>query len=206
MRTRYSVIFVIVLALVLSACGSAADVEPLFTNTPTSAADAMTAQAVLAARATTQPTETLAPTTAPATATPLPATPTAEALPTETPAAEAPAADDPVTVLVSLADPARGQELFNTTFDTASGPYMCGTCHLVDSESMLIGPGLYNIKARGAERVAGESVAQYIFNSIKHPGDYVVEGFVDGLMPQNYADILTDDDVYNLVAYLLTLE
>lgn len=203
MTTRYSVILVIVLAFMLSACGSAAEVQPLVTNTPTSVADAMTAQAVLAARATTQPTETLAPTTAPATATPQPATPTAEALPTDAPA---PAADDPVTVLVSLADPARGQELFNFTYDTAAGPYMCATCHLVDSESVLIGPGLYNIKTRGAERVSGESAAQYIFNSIKHPGDYIVEGFVDGLMPQNYGDLMTDDDIYNIIAYLFTLE
>jgi len=202
MRTRYSVFVVMVLALVLSACGSAAEIEPLFTNTPTSVADAMTAQAIIAARATTQPTETPIPTVA-ASATPLPATPTPEALPTETPA---PVANDPVTVLVSLADPARGQELFNSTYDTAAGPYMCATCHLVDSESVLIGPGLYNVKTRGATRVEGQSAAQYIFNSIKHPGDYIVEGFADGLMPQNYAEIFTDDDIYNIIAYLLTLE
>ncbi len=202
MRTRYSVFIVMVLTLVLSACGSVADIEPLFTNTPTSVADAMTAKAVIAARATTRPTETPTPTVA-ATATPLPATPTPEASPTNTPA---PIANDPITVLVSLADPARGQELFSLTYDTAAGPYMCASCHHVDSEEVLVGPGLYNIKARATTRVEGQSAAQYIFNSIKHPGDYVVEGFANGLMPQNYAEIFTDDDIYNIVAYLLTLE
>lgn len=206
MNIRFNIVLVIVLAFVLSACGSAAEVEPLFTNTPTSEADAMTAQAVIAARATVQATATAVPTEAPATATPVPASPTPEeaAAPTDEPAA--PAADDPVSVLVSLADPARGQELFNTTFDTASGPYMCGTCHIIDSETVLIGPGLYNIVNRAQTRVPDQSPAQYIFNSIKHPNDYVVEGFVPGIMPANYEQILSDDDIYNIVAYLLTLQ
>lgn len=192
----------VVLSTIISACGTAATPVPLVTNTPTNEADALTAQAVAALRQATNTPVPATNTPAPATATPAPATPT-EA-PTE--AAAQPAANDPVSVLVSLASAARGEELFNTEFNTASGPYRCSTCHLVDSETMLIGPGLYNIAARGAERVAGESAAQYVYNSILHPADYVVQGYVSGVMPANYRDVLTDDDVYNIIAYLFTFQ
>jgi hypothetical protein len=191
------------LSLILSACGTAATPVPLVTNTPTNEADALTAQAVAALRqATDTPAPAATSTPEPATATPAPEQPT-EA-PTE--AAPAQAANDPVSVLASLANPARGEELFNTELNTASGPYRCSTCHLVDSETMLIGPGLSGIHTRGAERVPGESAAQYVYNSILHPADYVVQGYVSGVMPANYRDLLTDDDIYNIIAYLFTFD
>lgn len=47
---------------------------------------------------------------------------------------------------------------------------------------------------------------QYLFESIVNPNAYLVSGFAAGLMPQNYADTLTDQDMANLIAYLLTLK
>lgn len=192
-------LFVIALiSLTVTACGSIATPVPLVTNTPTSVADAMTAQAVAAvATSTPTPTDTPVPPTdtpAPPTNTPIP--------PTDTPV---PVASDPVSVLVSLADPARGEVLFNTEYETAAGPYRCITCHLVDSEQSLIGPGLLNLADRAGDRVPGESAALYTLNSIIHPNDYIVEGYAPGIMPLNYRDIFTDSDLYDLVAYMLSL-
>ena len=59
----------------------------------------------------------------------------------------------------------------------------------------------------------GQSAAEYLRSSILHPNDYLVPNtdtrvFAaggDSLMFQQYADYLSDDDVNNLVAYLLTL-
>lgn len=204
MRIKFSIILVAALSMLISACGTAATPAPLVTNTPTSEFDAMTAQAIAARREATS-TPTAAPTNTPAPATATPAAEAATATPEATEEA-APAANDPVTVLVSLANAERGQELFNAEYNTNAGPYKCSTCHNVESESMLIGPGLYLIKERGATRVEGESAAQYLYNSITNPGAYIVSGYVNGVMPQNYHELMTDDDVYNIIAYLFTLE
>jgi mono/diheme cytochrome c family protein len=51
-----------------------------------------------------------------------------------------------------------------------------------------------------------EDVVTYIRTSILHPNDYIVPGFPENLMPQNYAEILTEAEVNDLIAYLLTLQ
>ena len=100
-------------------------------------------------------------------------------------------------------DPAIGETLFNE-FQAQAG-YSCAQCHLVDSETQLIGPGLLGIPERAAERVDGQSAMEYIRNSILHPSDYVVGTFPDNLMPQNFGDIFTEEEVDHLVSYLMTL-
>jgi mono/diheme cytochrome c family protein len=47
---------------------------------------------------------------------------------------------------------------------------------------------------------------QYLFESIVSPNTYVVPNFPPGVMPQNYGNTLTDQDLANIIAYLLTLK
>jgi mono/diheme cytochrome c family protein len=47
---------------------------------------------------------------------------------------------------------------------------------------------------------------QYLFESIVNSNTFVVPGFTAGIMPQTYANQLTDQDVANLIAYLLSLK
>jgi cytochrome c2 len=54
------------------------------------------------------------------------------------------------------------------------------------------------------ERTIEETIV-YLHTSIVDPASYIVPGFVAGLMPETYADVFTDEDINNLVAYLLTL-
>jgi cytochrome c2 len=54
------------------------------------------------------------------------------------------------------------------------------------------------------ERTVEETIA-YLHTSIVDPSAYIVPGFVAGLMPETYADIFTEEEINNLVAYLLTL-
>lgn len=202
----------LMIAAVLSACGTVATPAPIFTATPTSTPEPV--QPV--ARATTAADD--APTTAPtATITPEPATatsepPTVTAEPTEEPTAETqsqaapPAGNDTLSVMVSLANPANGETLFNTSFDTNVGPFACFTCHNVDSEEKKIGPGQLHIGERAATRIEGLSAAQYIYNSITDPNAYIVEGFVENLMPSNYTDLLTEQEIYDIIAYMFTLQ
>lgn len=135
----------------------------------------------------------------PATATPLP--PTATPVPSPTPTSDPAAA---AAIDVSSADPAHGEDLFNT-FQADAG-FACSTCHHDDSEDRLIGPGLLNVAARAETRVEGQDAVEYIYISIINPDAYLVDGFTDDLMPENWAEIYSDDDIADIMAYLFTLE
>jgi mono/diheme cytochrome c family protein len=100
-------------------------------------------------------------------------------------------------------DPLNGRILFNTFQPAAS--FACATCHLADREDRLIGPGLLNVSIRAESRVPGMSVNDYLHTSIVSPGAFVVPEFPDGLMPANWADIYSEGEIGDLVAYLMTL-
>jgi mono/diheme cytochrome c family protein len=50
------------------------------------------------------------------------------------------------------------------------------------------------------------SAEQYLFESIVDPNVYLAPGFASGLMPQTYATTLTDQNMADLIAYLLSLK
>ena len=68
---------------------------------------------------------------------------------TPLPPTEAVAAEESATT----GDPANGQVLFNTFQPAAS--FSCATCHYVDREDQLIGPGLLNVSIRAESRAGG---------------------------------------------------
>lgn len=146
------------------------------------------------------PTETAIPPTATDEPTPTSEPPTAT--PTEEPTTAAPA--DPIARLVASRDPANGELLFNQFYPETG--FACVTCHQVAAPGTLIGPSMYGIPAIAATRVDGQSAERYLYNSIVNPNEYVVEGFVEGVMPQNWQDVLSDTEIYDIIAYLLTLE
>ena len=186
----------------------------------------MEMQVTPAAPAATEPPAAVPPaaTEAPATeppATEAPATePTATVAPavTEAPAAteppavtEAPAATEPPAAAppATSGDPEAGKALFNQPVFQSSGGIAsgCYTCHYVEaSRGNFTGPNLAGVGSRAATTVSGQSAAEYLHTSIVKPNDYVVQGFVAGLMPQNYGEVLTEEQINNLVAYLLTLQ
>lgn len=127
-------------------------------------------------------------------------------LPTATPEPTAAPARSPIDRLVAVRNPERGAELFALFQAAASTGYSCSNCHLVDSEKANLGPGLLNIKDRALTRVEGMSAAEYIYESITNPMAYLVEDFDAELMPKNWSDIYSDLEIFDIVAYLLTLE
>lgn len=83
----------------------------------------------------------------------------------------------------------------------------CVACHTVSGlSSGTIGPVLDGVATRAETRVAGLTAEEYIHESIVDPSAYVVEGYEDGIMPQNFAEILTEEQINDLVAFLLTLQ
>lgn len=96
------------------------------------------------------------------------------------------------------ADPATGERLTNSNG--------CVACHSLQEGVVMVGPSWYNLANLAATRVEDQSAAQYIYASIVAPNEYIVDGFNAGLMPQNYAEVISDEDLAHIVAYLLTLD
>jgi mono/diheme cytochrome c family protein len=79
----------------------------------------------------------------------------------------------------------------------------CKTCHSLDG-TQLVGPTVQGIGSRAGQEVQGQSAEQYLRTSITDPNAHVVEGFAQGVMP-SFQGVLTDAQISDLVAYLLTL-
>jgi mono/diheme cytochrome c family protein len=97
-----------------------------------------------------------------------------------------------------------GEALFaQTLIDTQPG---CITCHSLEPGVTTVGPSVANIGAEAETRVSGQSAADYLLSAIVEPQAYVVEGFSAGIMPATYGDVLTEQQINDLVAYLLSLK
>ncbi len=97
-----------------------------------------------------------------------------------------------------------GRSLYEEgTLGTNTG---CRICHSLDAGVVLVGPSFDGIATRAATRVPGLSAEEYLRQSILEPNAYVVDGFPEGQMLQNFGELLTEEDIDNLVAFLLTLE
>jgi len=82
----------------------------------------------------------------------------------------------------------------------------CIGCHTIGSTGGVTGPNLSKIGSVAATRKPGMEAQAYIDESIRTPSAYVVPGYPDGIMPQNFSQVLTPQDFSNLEAYLLTLK
>lgn len=188
------------LSMLATACGALeSTVLHRATDVPAAEAEAPAVDAM----PTEAPTETLIPPTG----TPIPEpTATATPPPTATPEPTATPILSPIDRMVAVRDPEKGKVLFETFQDDAGSGYSCSNCHLPTSEKTNIGPGLLNIKHRAATRIEGLTAAEYIYESITDSMSYTVEGFEADLMPQNWSEIYSDLEIFDIVAYLLTLE
>ncbi|NIS82065.1 MAG: cytochrome c oxidase subunit II [Anaerolineales bacterium] len=81
----------------------------------------------------------------------------------------------------------------------------CGACHvLADAGGIgIVGPTLDGIAEIAASRRLGVEANVYLQESILAPDAYVVEGYSAGLMPGDYGDRMSEDEVEALVEYLM---
>lgn len=87
-------------------------------------------------------------------------------------------------------------------YDTGGASQLpCATCHSLDG-SDLVGPSFDGLAERAGERVEGLSAEDYLRQSILTPSSYVVPGYA-GAMPQTYSRTLSEEDVENLIAFLM---
>ncbi|HJW91422.1 MAG TPA: c-type cytochrome [Anaerolineales bacterium] len=111
-----------------------------------------------------------------------------EGLPTPPPSPEE--AADPV---------ARGKQVF---LDRG-----CGGCHTIDGLTAgTVGPTLTQIGTVAETRIPGTSTEDYLHASIVDPSAQVVEGFPDNVMPKNFNTLLSEEQLSDLIAFLLSLK
>ncbi len=110
-------------------------------------------------------------------------------------------------------DPARGEALYRQNPIGGTTAPGCATCHSVEPERVIVGPSHAGVASRAREIVSSpeysgeaETVEAYLRESIVRPDAYIGEGFKRGVMYQRYPEALTDQDIEDLVAFLLTLE
>jgi cytochrome c553 len=97
-------------------------------------------------------------------------------------------------------DVANGEVLYN---EVINGAPTCASCHHLDDQRM-IGPGLGGYAQVAGERVEGQSAELYTYNSIVYPARYLVDGY-QNVMYTEYGTRLSDQQIADLVAYMLTL-
>lgn len=120
-------------------------------------------------------------------------------------ACSASTAIDPETI----GDPEKGRELFE---NPTRG--RCSQCHTLDGTDVPTAPSLQGISKRASDRVPGLSAIEYLDQSILDPSAYLVDGYQDRMkhfrivVPEEvdymFADMLTEDEKNNLIAFLLT--
>ncbi len=95
----------------------------------------------------------------------------------------------------AMGDAANGQTLF-----TSNG---CTNCHATQGDQVIVGPSLAGVADRAGERVQGTDALAYLHQSLVEPDAFVVPQYSPGIMPS--FSQLSDDDLNDLVAYLMTL-
>ena len=82
---------------------------------------------------------------------------------------------------------------------------LLGGLRVLDKGATGVGPSLLGLSDMAASRVTGLSAEEYVRQSILHPNDFIVPGYIAGVMYQGFANQLQSSDVDALVAYVLSL-
>lgn len=105
-----------------------------------------------------------------------------------------------------VGDVKRGEQLYNQSTLGSKSAEGCVSCHNYDEAAGDDDKAPYTAgtAARAESRVPGLTAEEYIKESIVEPNAYVVEGFNEGDMYQTWVEELSEQQMADLVAYLLT--
>jgi len=106
----------------------------------------------------------------------------------------------------SVGDAANGERLFNESIIGAASAPGCITCHSLEPGVVIVGPSHSDIGTRAETAVPGMSPEDYLRQSIVEPNAHITEGYTEGVMYQNFGEELTNSQINDLVAFLLTLK
>jgi len=101
---------------------------------------------------------------------------------------------------------ARGKELYQKTVLGPRAAPGCISCHSLEADVTLVGPSHAGIAERAGSMVPGLSAEGYLRESIIDPDAHALEGFAPGIMYQEFGEDLTEAEINDLVAFMLTLK
>ena len=84
----------------------------------------------------------------------------------------------------------------------------CKACHSLDG-TVVVGPSWKNIYGSEEQLVDGSTITVddvYIRESILDPNTKVVQGFSPNVMPATYRDMLSDQDIKDIISYIKALQ
>lgn len=109
-------------------------------------------------------------------------------------------------------DAEAGKALFSQPVIASVSAAGCATCHSIEKGKTLVGPSMFGIADTAAAEIksadykgAAKTVEEYLREAIVNPDVVIAQGFSAGVMLKDYAK-LSDQNVKDLVAYLLTLK
>jgi cytochrome c553 len=84
----------------------------------------------------------------------------------------------------------------------------CGGCHMMDQDQTEnnvgpVAPYLGNINETGDDWGTGEDPLAYIQHSIVAPNDFVHPGYAAGIMPQNFSERMSEEEIAALSQWIL---
>lgn len=84
--------------------------------------------------------------------------------------------------------------------------YGCGACHILDDARAggVVGPSLNDISSTAEDRVEGVDAVDYIRKSIVNTDAYIVDGYPPSVMPGDFGERMTEQELDVLVEYLLS--
>lgn len=125
----------------------------------------------------------------------------------EVPTPSGPIAGTDITKTLPEGDPQNGEILAQS--------FACTTCH-IDAPTGPYWPASDTepaIGERSGTRITQSdytgqagTAEEYLIEAIVNPETYLVTGFADGVMPNNYGSTLTEQDMADIIAYLLALK
>ena len=81
----------------------------------------------------------------------------------------------------------------------------CSACHSIQKDTVLVGPSLAGLSERAGDMVPGLTAEEYVLQSINEPDEYLNEGYPN-VMPDAYNQMLSQEEMNALVAFLLALD
>jgi len=84
----------------------------------------------------------------------------------------------------------------------------CASCHSVEPDKVIVGPSLAGMATDAAGDAADEGVSteEILKKEITDPNDEVVDGFEADIMPKDFGTTLSEQELNDVIAYLMTLK
>jgi hypothetical protein len=101
----------------------------------------------------------------------------------------------------TLGDPVAGEQLYTMNIEGVRKNHACSDCHSLDG-TQIYAPSFLGISERVTEQIEGMTVEEYLQQSIVNPQAHIVGDFPYE-MPIEYGEVLTEEQISDLIAFLL---